>query len=62
MDDCLFYQNHEENLFVSFSSMKYYRHNLYDLFLGIKGNGRIKSGRNTLPGQDSVQFVAFNPS
>ncbi|XP_068696114.1 fibroblast growth factor 1-like [Montipora foliosa] len=58
--DCLFYQNHEENLFVSFASFKYYMKEHYDMFLGIKRNGEVKLPSSTLPGQDSVQFMVLD--
>ncbi|XP_067050965.1 fibroblast growth factor 1-like isoform X3 [Acropora muricata] len=58
--DCLFYQNHEENLFVSFASFKYYMREQYDMFLSIKRNGEVKQPTSTLPGQDSIQFLALN--
>ncbi|XP_015759177.1 PREDICTED: fibroblast growth factor 1-like isoform X1 [Acropora digitifera] len=58
--DCLFYQNHEENLFVSFASFKYYMREQYDMFLSIKRNGEVKQPTSTLPGQDSIQFIALN--
>ena len=59
MDDCLFYQNHEENLFVSFASLKFYRNNLYDMFIGIKRNGKPRFATHTLPGQLATQFVVL---
>ncbi|XP_068696116.1 fibroblast growth factor 1-like [Montipora foliosa] len=58
--DCLFYQYHEKNLFVSFASFKYYMKEHYDMFLGIKRNGKVKVPSSTLPGQDSVQFMVLN--
>lgn len=59
-EDCLFYQNHEENLFVSFASFKYYMNEHYDMFLSVKRNGEVKQPFSTLPGQDSIQFITFN--
>ncbi|XP_078373193.1 fibroblast growth factor 1-like [Oculina patagonica] len=59
-DDCLFYQNHEENLFVSFASFKYYMSEHYDMFISIKRNGEVKQATSTLPGQDAIQFIALN--
>nr|XP_058950615.1 fibroblast growth factor 1-like [Pocillopora verrucosa] len=59
-DECLFYQNHEENLFLSFASFKYYMKEHYDMFISIKRNGEVKQATSTLPGQDSIQFIALN--
>ena len=59
-DECLFYENHEENLFVSFASYKYYMSEHYDMFLGIKRSGEFKQPTSTLPGQDSIQFIVLN--
>ncbi|XP_020610812.1 fibroblast growth factor 1-like [Orbicella faveolata] len=59
-DECLFYQNHEENLFVSFASFKYYMNEHYDMFISIKKNGEVKQATSTLPGQDAIQFIALN--
>ena len=59
-DECLFYQNHEENLFVSFASFKYYMNEHYDMFISIKRNGEVKQATSTLPGQDAIQFLALN--
>ncbi|KAJ7363451.1 hypothetical protein OS493_009605 [Desmophyllum pertusum] len=59
-DECLFYQNHEENLFVSFASFKYYMSEHYDMFISVKRNGEVKQATSTLPGQDAIQFIALN--
>ena len=59
-EDCLFYQNHEENLFVSFASFKYYMNEHYDMFLSVKRNGEVKQPFSTLPGQDSIQFITLS--
>lgn len=59
-DECFFYQNHEENLFVSFASFKYYMNEHYDMFISIKRNGEVKQATSTLPGQDAIQFIALN--
>jgi len=59
-DECLFYQNHEENLFLSFASFKYYMNEHYDMFISIKKNGEVKQATSTLPGQDAIQFIALN--
>ena len=56
-DECLFYQNHEENLFVSFASYKYYMKEPFDMFISLKRNGDFKLATSTLPGQDSIQCL-----
>lgn len=42
MDECLFYQNYEENFFVLFVLFKYYMNEYYDMFISIKWNGEVK--------------------
>ena len=45
---------------MSFASFKYYMREHYDMFLSIKRSGEVKQPTSTLPGQDSVQFIALN--
>ena len=59
-NECLFYQHHEENSYVSFASFKYYMKEFYDMFIGIKRNGEVRKGTTTLPGQDSNLFLPLN--
>ncbi|KXJ22817.1 Fibroblast growth factor 1 [Exaiptasia diaphana] len=57
LKDTYFYQNHEENAFVSFASYFHRKKNGLQMFLGVKRGGNVKYGRRTRAGQDSMQFL-----
>ncbi|XP_032228972.2 uncharacterized protein LOC116612413 isoform X2 [Nematostella vectensis] len=57
-----FFQKHEENLFVSFASEKFYMRNAFDMFLGLRKGGDPRNPTQTLPGQEAVQFLLLQPS
>ena len=43
----LFREKHEFNAFNSYASVKYYRKKPYDMYIGIKNNGKIKRAMKT---------------
>ncbi|XP_028410523.1 uncharacterized protein LOC114533219 [Dendronephthya gigantea] len=55
----LFRETHKYNAFTSYSSVKFYHNIPYDMYLGIKSNGKIKRAMKTHRAQNSSQFLVI---
>lgn len=55
--ETLFYLRIEENEFYTLASYRYYLVCPFDMFVAIRNNGVIKSPYQSVPGQDSTQFL-----
>ncbi|CAB3991578.1 fibroblast growth factor 1-like [Paramuricea clavata] len=55
----LFRETHQYNAFNSYASVKYFHKYHYDMYIGIKHNGKMKRAMKTHRVQSATQFVVI---